>query len=128
MKKKIHGRRNQALSIELFSGNKYYDWVITTAFYAAIHYVEDKILPKTINGIHCKSLNDVKKAYVMSGRHQARERLVFENLPLTCAAKYKWLDDQSRNSRYVTYKISKPLAEKALEYLEVIHAACYQAE
>lgn len=126
MKRKIHGERNRELSISLKDGNKYFDWVITTAFYSAIHFVEDKILPVKIGGIHCKNINDVKQAYKMSGRHQARERLVFDNLDLKLAAKYKWLDDNSRNSRYVTYKIPKVHAEKALQYLEEIYAECYK--
>ncbi len=124
MKKKIHGERNRELSQSLFKGKKYYDWVITTAFYSSIHFVEDKILPLKIGNIHCKNINDVKQAYKMSGRHQARERLVFDNMNLKIASKYKWLDDQSRNSRYVTYKISSAYAEKALSYLDEICSEC----
>ena len=96
MKKKVHGERNKELSKSLQKGKKYYDWVITIAFYSAIHFVEDKILPKKIGNVHYKNINDVKQAYQMSGRHQARERLVSENLSLPIAVKYKWLDDMSR--------------------------------
>ncbi|MEM7551650.1 MAG: hypothetical protein AAF363_18340 [Bacteroidota bacterium] len=126
MKKKIHGERNRNLAKDLINGNKYFDWVITTAFYSSIHFVEDKILPTKIRNIHCKNINDVKQAFKMSGRHQAREKLVFDNLDLKIAAKYKWLDDSSRNSRYVTYKISKTQAEKALQYLDEIYKECYK--
>ncbi len=124
MKKRVHGERNRELSKSLFEGKKYYDWVITTAFYSSIHFVEDKILPLKIGTIHCKNINDVKQAYKMSGRHQARERLVFDNLSLKAAAKYKWLDDSSRNSRYVTYKVPYIHAEKALQYLDEIYNEC----
>ena len=126
MKKKVHGERNKELSTSLQKGKKYYDWVITIAFYSAIHFVEDKILPKKIGNVHCKNINDVKQAYQMSGRHQARERLVSENLSLPIAVKYKWLDDMSRNSRYVTYKVPPVHAEKALQYLDEIYKECYQ--
>lgn len=126
MKKKTHGERNKKLSQSLNEGKEYYDWVVTTAFYSAIHFVEDKILPKKIGSIHCKNINDVKQAYRMAGRHQAREKLVSDNLSLPIAVKYKWLDDMSRNSRYVTYKVPAVHAEKALKYLDEIFDECYK--
>ena len=73
-KKKSHGQRNQKLSEVLLNGKIYYDWVITTAFYSAIHFVEDKILPCKIISIECKNITDVKNAYKMNGRHSSRER------------------------------------------------------
>ena len=126
MKKKNHGERNKKLSQSLNDGKEYYDWVITTAFYSAIHFVEDRILPKKIGTIHCKNISNVKQAYRMAGRHQAREKLVSDNLSLPIAVKYKWLDDMSRNSRYVTYKVPAIHAEKALQYLDEIFDECYK--
>lgn len=125
-KKKLHGERNKKLSDELFIGKTYYDWVITTAFYSAIHFVEDKILPCKVHSIPCKNISDVKNAYRMNGRHSSRERLVFDNLPLKVAAKYKWLDDKSRYSRYTTFKVTTTEADKAQQYLKEIHDVCYE--
>lgn len=122
--KRIHGERNQKLSDELLVQDIYLDWVITTAFYSAIHYVEDKILPCKIFDVDCKNIFDVKKVYKMNGRHEARERLVCTQLT-EVSAQYKWLDDNSRNSRYNTYKITKAQAEKAKQYLHEIYNACY---
>lgn len=122
--KKEHGERNKLLSNELLEGKKYYDWVITTAFYSAIHFVEDKILPCEINGHQCKNINDVKSIYKMNGRHSSRERLVFSKLP-GIEAQYKWLDDKSRYSRYTTYKITTTEAKKAEQYLQEIYNECY---
>jgi len=123
--KKEHGERNQKLSNKLLDQNVYYDWVVTTAFYSAIHFVEDKILPVNILGQNCKNIFDVRKVYKMNGRHEARERLVCTFLT-QIAAQYKWLDDNSRNSRYTTYKITKTQAEKAKQYLNEIYKACYK--
>ncbi|MER2996145.1 hypothetical protein [Pontibacter populi] len=122
---KDHGERNKALSEQLLDGKVYYDWVITTAFYSSIHFVEDKILPCTINGVSCSNINDVKSAYKMAGRHQSRERLVWEKMSSLTAIKYKWLDDRSRNARYTTFKITIAEAEKAKEYLQAIYKECY---
>lgn len=125
-KKKEYGDRNRALSQELFEGKKYFDWVITTAFYAAIHFVEDKILPCKISAIECKNIGDVRSAYKMNGRHSSRERLVFDNLPSSTAARYKWLDDKSRYSRYTTFKVTSAEADKAQQYLKEIYKVCYE--
>ena len=124
-KKKSHGQRNQKLSEDLLNGKTYYDWVITTAFYSAIHFVEDKILPCKIISIECKNITDVKSAYKMNGRHSSRERLVFSHLP-KIAAQYKWLDDTSRYSRYITFKVTSAQANKAKQYLAEIYAECYK--
>lgn len=125
-KKKLHGERNRKLSDELYKGKVYYDGVITTAFYSAIHFVEDKILPCTVASKQCKNINDIKKAYRINGRHSSRERLVFDNFPLTIALKYKWLDDKSRYSRYTTFKVTPTEADKAHQYLEDIYKGCYK--
>lgn len=124
-KKKEHGQRNKTLSDMLLDGKVYYDWVITTAFYSAIHFVEDKILPCKVRNIPCKNINDVKQAYRMNGRHSSRERLVNDNLSLPTAIKYKWLDDKSRYSRYTTFKVTPTEANKAKEYLQAIYDECY---
>lgn len=126
LKKQEHAQRNQKLSKQLYDSGEYFDWVITTAFYSAIHYVEDKILPCKVGSTQCKNINEVKSAYQMPGRHSARERLVFAELPLKVAGKYKWLDDKSRYSRYTTYKVTKTEADKALQYLSNIQKECYK--
>ena len=124
-RRKQHGERNKQLSNDLLDGKEYYDWSITTAFYAAIHFVEDKILPCKVNGKNCTNINDVKQAYKMPGRHASRERLVIDKLNIGVGVKYKWLDDKSRYSRYTTYKMTKQDAEKAEQYLNEIYNECY---
>ena len=124
-RRKEHGERNKQLSNELLTDKKYFDWVITTAFYSAIHFVEDHILPCEIKGKKCKNIDEVKRAYAMPGRHASRERLVVDKMNFSTGAKYKWLDDKSRYARYTTYKVTPSEAEKAKQYLEEIYAACY---
>lgn len=124
-RKREHGERNFELSELLHEGKKYYDWVVTTCFYAAIHFVEDVLLLCEINGSSCKTISDVKSAYKMQGRHSARERLVCEKMDLQTAVKYKWLDDKSRYSRYTTYKVTPTEADKAREYTRQIQNRCY---
>jgi len=124
--KKEFGERNMNLSFKLLDEKQYLDWVVTTAFYSSIHFVEDFILPKKINGLECKNISDVKSAYNLNGRHSARLKLVYDSLGVSIGAKYQWLDDNSRNSRYTTYKISTAQASKAKQYLEEIYNICYK--
>lgn len=126
--RKIFGERNQSLSNMLLEGKTYYDWVVTTAFYSSIHFVEDYLFPVKINGKDCENIFEVKRAYNMEGRHAARERVVFEKMNYEIGARYKWLDDHSRNARYKTYKLQPAEALKAQEYLNYIHNFCYPKE
>ncbi|MFW5805138.1 MAG: hypothetical protein ACOCVX_01290 [Bacteroidales bacterium] len=113
----------RSLSNKLLEGRIYYDWVVTTAFYSAIHAVDDKLMPLNINGYECKEIEQVRNAYNMKGRHAARERLVTEKLR-EIRSKYKWLDDKSRYSRYTTYKVTPSEADKAKQLLDKIIEAC----
>lgn len=122
-KKKEHGIRNMELAKKLYSEGVYYDWVITTCFYSAVHLVEYHILPCNIEGVHCKDIHNVKQAYNSFGKHAARLRLVSLN-ESSIRIEYKWLEDTSRNARYCSYKINKNQADKAMSYLSVIKKRC----
>lgn len=41
----LHGQHNEEVCDLLLLQKKYPDWVITTAFYAALHFVSYKIFP-----------------------------------------------------------------------------------
>ena len=119
-----HGERNIALSQDLRNGSIYYDWSITTAFYAAIQFVEHKIFPIDLSGTSCSNISEAKKALKFEGRHKTREYLVGKVLGYSLGAKYKWLEDKSRNARYVSFKITVAEAEKAIQFCNEIKKAC----
>ena len=123
--KKDFGDRNRALSEKLCDEKVYFDWSVTTAFYSSIHFVEDFIFPAEIDGVTCSNISEAKTVYKINGRHAAREKLVFEKINSMVGARYKWLDDNSRNARYKTYKIRPDMAEKARTYLKYIYDHCY---
>jgi ornithine carbamoyltransferase len=54
-----------------------------------------------------------------------RVKEVFDKINSMVGARYKWLDDNSRNARYKTYKIRPDMAEKARTYLKYIYDHCY---
>lgn len=119
-----HGERNIKLSQDLRSGNVYYDWSVTTAFYSAIQFVEHKIFPINLSGVECNNLAEAKKKLKFEGRHKTREYLVGKELGYSLGAKYKWLEDKSRNARYVSFKITVAEAEKAIQFCNEIKDAC----
>jgi hypothetical protein len=123
-KKQDWGKRNQDLSLKLLSEGVYFDWSVTTAFYSAVQYVEDAIFPVKINGIHCTEIGAARNECRLDGRHATREKLVYNIMGVTAGVYYKWLDDRSRTARYKTYKIDKPTAEKAKEYLCKVAEVC----
>ena len=124
--RKTHGERNKKLSEDLLEGKVYYDWVITTSFYSAIHFVEDFIFPCNIRQKECKNISQAKKALKMPSRHATRKRLVLEKMPPGTSEMYDWLDDRSRTARYTTFKQTPEEAAKSKDYLAKIHKECYK--
>lgn len=122
--KLIHAERNKSLSEDLKKGKKFYDWVVTTSFYSSIHFLEDYLLPKTINSSLCNNIQQVKNAYKLKGRHIARLKLIQNHASIDIAVSYKWLDDRSRYSRYTTYKVTAAEADKAIQYISKIEKYC----
>jgi len=80
--KKAHGEHNKRLCDELYASNKYPDWVVTTAFYSAIHFVDAIIFPFSHNGKEIKSLEGALQTDLSKrGRHETRANLVKRQLP-----------------------------------------------
>ena len=101
------------------------DWVITAAFYSAIHYVDDCLFPGSYalpNGQtkNCNSIDHYyRHCYASEPKHEIRTRLVEDQFPEIMAA-FKWLKEQSSNMRYLSYQVSEDEASKAVEYLDEI--------
>lgn len=117
--KKEHGNRNRDLAKQLFEQGVYFDWTITVCFYSVIHIVEASLLPTEINGTNCRNIEDVKKAVNKPTLHSSRSELI-KHKKRSIFAPYKWLDDNSRNARYKTFKINKQQAQKAIEQMDKI--------
>lgn len=91
--------RNSGLAKKIYDETDNYDWVVTICFYSAIHYVDDFAFPCSINSQTCNNIHQAKQAYPQNGRHATRMRVV-EDFHNPIRNKFKWLDDQSRYSRY----------------------------
>lgn len=105
------------------------DWRVTTAFYAALQFVEHKLFPlitsfagkeETFNNIE-----EYRDFYGKRSKHVARVHAVKTNIK-SCRAEYKDLFDLSMNARYRQYKFDNPeqVDKKIDRCLAKIKKAC----
>jgi hypothetical protein len=126
--KKAHAERNEQLNDQLIAQNIYRDWVVTTAFYSAIHYVEHKLFvaPFRYFDNEVKNLEDAHSVIpykLRKSRHETRGDLVKLRL-YKIQVQYDFLRKQSQTARYVNYVVSEKLAKEAKGCLNKIKAAC----
>jgi hypothetical protein len=122
-----HSEHNEKLCDILLKDGNFNDWVITTAFYSAIHLVDHQIFPRTIGGeaefgsfmqyLHRKSFQKPP--------HEVRADLVAEYLP--CSSAFNWLLDACHNARYNQYEVPPEFPKRARGCLDSIKKACPKA-
>jgi hypothetical protein len=119
--KKLHAIHNEDACNFLLSSQKFNDWVVTTAFYSALHFVQHEIFPLDHSGVTYTEFNKyfldvLKKKKWTSNKHKATIQLVTEKIP-AAAPYYRWLYDTCMNARYSNYKVSAAKAQMAKAYL-----------
>jgi len=121
-----HAIHNEKLCDMLLSTKKYNDWVVTTAFYSAIHFIDHKLFPCVINGKDYKTFNlyyDVAVKSNQLSKHTLKAKLISDMLP-KINAEYRWLKDACQTARYVDYLVTTGQAEAANLYLKTIKRNC----
>lgn len=122
-----HAVHNREVCDLLTKDGRFSDWVVTTAFYAAMHRVQAHVFP----------YNDGTRTYVNIGqyassissgsnrvsKHEATKRIVRQVLP-TVSNKYSRLFDICYTARYVQYQTAPEIAVLARNCLEAIEQAC----
>jgi hypothetical protein len=105
------------------------DWVITTAFYSALHYVRYKIFPFKVivsgKDVEIKDFEKCFRVYNPSNlnKHKLLSQLVEERLS-EIAVDYNRLKDMSWTARYHNYKFSREISNDAKKRLQSIKAFC----
>ena len=120
---KTHAEHNESLCDLLLADKNYNDWVITTAFYSALHYMEFQLFPLVIGAVTYNSFNHYYDSVLSRSRiskHNGKASLV--NANLTCGAQYRWLMDACMNARYTNYIVNEPTAELAKTCLDTVKA------
>ena len=123
-----HARHNDKACDYLHENGEFTDWVVTTAFYAAIYYVHHELFPGQfeINGTtrHLSSFDDyIKNLKGEKKPHTVRIDLVADLLP-EIYSEYKTLHDTCWTARYKNYKISSEEVNACRECLNDIRDLC----
>lgn len=127
-KKQAHAEHNMELCEVIRKANKHFDWVITTAFYSALHFVDLKIFPFPVGGGgSCNDIKTAKSQLRMSSKHETRLEMVKLQCTRPVYDAYRWLYTASAEARYTTYKFQACQADKALDSLRVIQKYCVPA-
>ncbi len=125
-----HALHNEEVCYFLKKQNKYNDWVVTIAFYSALHFIKSDLFPllytekgKTIKYITFEEM--VRKRPLSKNKHQYLVDLVYEERN-NIGVDYEILRDLSNNSRYIDYQTDNSVVEKAIECLKNIKDDCYK--
>ena len=132
-----HGRHNKDVCDHLEDITDYRDWIVTTAFYSAVHYLESHIFPDTyenpINGKFKQydSLNeyfgDFKYTVEHTNLHNCREYLISEQFP-EIYADYKTLKDACWGARYFDYQVTPEEKDICRDCIDNIAELCEPLE
>lgn len=129
MKPKTHSEHNYAVCEFLLSDGRFHDWVVTTAFYSALHFVQEEIFPfsddegftySSFDQYYSKSIRDGIKI----SKHQSTIRLVEQRIN-GAGNLYRSLHDMCRTCRYRNYHVSRKKAKVAKSYLDKIKNLVY---
>ena len=121
-----HAQHNERLCLIIHGQRDYNDWVCTTAFYSAMHFVYFKIFPLTLNRVVYHDFNQYYRENHprrTPNKHEVTKDLVSSQLnPIH--GKYRQLLDLSCNARYSQYNIADNVANRAIQYLADIKQFC----
>lgn len=116
-----HAKHNERVCNFLGRNPDFGDWVITTAFYAAMHYVRHLMVPVTIEGTTYRDFENLflARKSMMEGRHGFMKSYVVVNFP-EIGLDYCRLHDMSTTARYTNYMYIREQANTSKVYLENI--------
>jgi hypothetical protein len=120
-----HARHNKAAFDYLDKANSYPDWVITTAFYCAMHYAYAVIFPFTEVSVTYKNIEEYYNKHKRVGdtKHSLTLALIQKKHALI-AEKYKQLKDTAHAARYQDYTHPQPVVSKMKRNLRTIEEYC----
>lgn len=105
-RRRQHARHNEEVYTHIRDETKFTDWLITTAFYTAVHYVESFLFPfEDFDDTVIESIHDYHKGNNFSSLHVSRDQLVKSRMS-DVHGSYKRLQDLSKTSRYKEYEFT----------------------
>lgn len=124
-----HALHNEKANKFLRTKSEFADWIVTTSFYSAIHFVEHFIFPfdHVENGTThtLKNVYDYQRLRRNKSKHELRQDLVMWKIPELAVA-YSWLYNTCYNARYLDYRFPNAAVTLQLAdmYLKQIKAHC----
>lgn len=117
-----HAIHNEELCRKIYFKNCFFDWVVTIAFYSALHYSQYELFPFQVGKTIYHNFDDYYNVFKsnMDNKHQARQRLVYSNISASAGAAYRYLKDNCWSARYYSYVVDKSDATIALKKLDII--------
>lgn len=120
--KKEHAEHNEKVCDLLIKDGGCHDWVVTTAFYSALHFVQHEIFPLDVKGKTYISFEKYYNEHFFGiknkpSKHTATINLVYSSLGSSPGFLYKWLHDTCRTARYNNYKVHPSIAQLAKDRL-----------
>ena len=129
---KGHGAHNEAACDALHKLKDFPDWVVTTAFYAAMHHVYEHVFPLEEGDTTHTSFETWYRATYGTmppghrpSKHEATVDLVKTRVA-PVASHYRLLKDACHNARYRNYKVKPHEAALARQQLASIKAKVQQ--
>ena len=129
MKNLEHAEHNEKVCKYLDKKPEFTDWVITTAFYSALHYVQHKLFPLVISirgkrtKITCLDEYFSKNNPHQLNKHSVLAKLVEEKLS-EISKDYNKLKDISLTARYHRYNYPREISNDAKKRLQTIKEFC----
>jgi hypothetical protein len=122
-----HALHNERTCKYLDKKPSYTDWVITTAFYSAYHFLQHKIFPlKTVDNLK-DTIPDFNRYcivnHIVNKKHHHFNLLV-NATPENIAGCYKSLKNISWTARYNQYEFDRNISNEAKSNLKVIKEFC----
>jgi hypothetical protein len=118
---KAHAEHNERACDFLILDGNFTDWIVTTAFYSALHYVQHEIFPLANGTVTYPNFNNYYSSltFPKASKHSVTANLVGSELS-TCETSYRWLLDACHTARYKNYVVSKKKAQTAKAKLVAI--------
>lgn len=119
---KGHAQHNENLCDFLIADGTYSDWIITTAFYSALHYVQHELFPLIEGGTTYNTFNEYYRTVqqpIKLSKHKGMIILTKRYLK-PCSGQYRWLYDACMNSRYNNYRVSTGKSTTARDKLNAV--------
>ena len=130
MNKLNHAKHNERVCNFLSKKEDFTDWIVTTSFYSAIHFVDHKIFPFEESGLKFNTIEQYftywkANDFPSMDKHSIRVNLV-ERLCSEISIPFSWLRSQCYTARYHQYSYTRPreTSNQAKQYLKKIKDYC----